>query len=80
MFISIKISVIDVTVIYQMPQVHALSCLSSRHLQRAYFMAWAHLHKRANGHCKNQARRPGEADFSTSVNMNGGITTVTEIY
>ena len=42
----------------------------------AYFMQWAHLHKRAKGCCKTQVSGCGDSDlFSFSVRMNGGIMT-----
>ena len=44
-------------------------------------MQRVHLHKRANGHCKNQVSGCGEAvSFSISVSVNGGITAAIEAY
>ena len=43
-------------------------------------MQRAHLHKRPNRRCKNQASGRGDSDFfSISVSVNGGITTSLEI-
>ena len=48
--------------------------------QIAYFIQRAHLHKRANGCCKNQVGGREDSDLLISANVNGGITTVSKTY
>ena len=49
--------------------------------QTTYLIQWAHLHKRANEHCKNHLRGRGDSDLLLILaSVNNGIMTSSETY